>query len=188
MTTCCIWAVRVKRLGGEKRIWLLMALIVGVSTMWAQADELQAKPDPEAVERARDQVKMLDDIYKTTVVLITTHYVNDEDDLAAGSAAKALFAAIEKKGWHKVRLLDVSGEPYNDENVAKDAFDKDAVGKLKSGKGFVERIEVKDGKPVFRAMTAVPVVMEKCIMCHENYRSVPKGAAVGAISYTIPIR
>ena len=55
---------------------------------------------------------MLDDIYKTAVVLITTHYVKDENDLPAGTAAKALFAAIEKKGWHQVKLLDVSGEPY----------------------------------------------------------------------------
>ena len=32
---------------------------------------------------------MLDDIYKTTVVLITEHYVKDENSLAAGEAIDA---------------------------------------------------------------------------------------------------
>ena len=51
-------------------------------------------------ERTRDTVRMLDDVYKAAVVLITTHYVNDEDDLPAGTAAIALFDAVNKKGWH----------------------------------------------------------------------------------------
>ncbi|MDA9857159.1 hypothetical protein N9D23_03505 [Rubripirellula sp.] len=53
-----------------------------------------------ATERTRDTVRMLDDVYKAAVVLITTHYVNDEDDLPAGTAAIALFDAVNKKGWH----------------------------------------------------------------------------------------
>ena len=77
---------------------------------------------------------MLDDVYKSAVVLITDKYVNDENDFAAGSAAIALFKAVKEKGWHEVKLLDVSGEPYNDENVAKDDFEKEAVQKLKAGK------------------------------------------------------
>ena len=51
-----------------------------------------------------------DDVYKTGVVLITKHYVTEESDLPAGTAAKALFAAINEKGWHEVRWLDASGE------------------------------------------------------------------------------
>ena len=35
--------------------------------------------------------------------------------------------------------------------------------------------------------TAIPVVMEKCIMCHDNYRNVPKGQAIGALSYKVPV-
>ena len=87
-----------------------------------------------ATERARDTVRMLDDVYKAAVVLITTHYVNDEDDLPAGTAAIALFDAVNKKGWHQVRLLDASGEPINDSNVAQDEFEREGISKLKSGK------------------------------------------------------
>ena len=39
-----------------------------------------------------------------------------------------------------------------------------------------------------RAATPIPVVMEKCIMCHENYREVEKGKAIGAISYKVPVQ
>ena len=39
--------------------------------------------DP-AVERARREVKMLDDIYKTAIVLVTEHYFHDDNDLPAG--------------------------------------------------------------------------------------------------------
>ena len=45
----------------------------------------------------------------------------------------------------------------------------------------------QDGKPYLRAVTAVPVVMEKCIMCHAHYADAKKGEPIGAISYTVPI-
>jgi len=174
------------------KISLVVLLFVPGLALWVNGAEKAAKREKavvsaEAVARTRKTVKMLDDIYKTAVVLITTHYVNDENDLPAGTAAKALFAAIEKKGWHQVKLLDVSGEPYNDENVAKDAFDKDAVKQIKSGKAFVEKVVSKEGKPYLRAATAIPVVLQKCTMCHENYKKAKKGEAIGLLSYTLPI-
>lgn len=168
---------------------LLGTLVTGilVSAEPKQDEGQKKKPSTEAVERTRKTVRMLDDVYKTTVVLITDKYVNDEDDFPAGSAAIALFDAIEKKGWHGVRLIDVTGEPYEDKNVAKDEFEKKGVLQLKEGKDYYEEVIEKDGKPHLRAMTPVPVVMQKCVLCHSHYADVPKGAAVGAISYTLPI-
>jgi hypothetical protein len=155
---------------------------------YVQSQEKRAATaDKAAVERARKTVRMLDDVYKNTVVLITDKYVHNKKDYAAGRAAIKLFKAISDKGWHEVRLIDVSGEPYNPNNVAKDQFDKDGVAALKSGKDFFDRVVVKDGKPHLRAITPVPVVMDKCIMCHENYRGVGKGVPIGALTYTVPI-
>jgi hypothetical protein len=61
---------------------LLGALATGilVSAEPEQQGNKNAKPSTEAVERTRKTVRMLDDVYKTTVVLITDKYVNDEDD------------------------------------------------------------------------------------------------------------
>ncbi len=179
-----------------KRFSLVLAAVAVVAvSSWglvAQDDVTQedklTKPSREAVNRTRKTVKMLDDIYKTAVVLITDKYVHSDEDFAAGSAAVALFDAIDKKGWHTAELLDVTGDPYDSDNVANDAFEKQAVIKIKNGESYVDAVEVdEDGKSVLRAMTAVPVVLEKCTMCHEHYKQVPAGGAIGAISYAVPI-
>jgi hypothetical protein len=172
-----------------RRIAAVGLLVAAVQGVWLGAQEGAASPKKEAVDRARETVKMLDDVYKTAVVLITDKYVHSEEDFPAGSAAVALFAAINEKGWHKAQLLDVTGDPYDAKNVADDAFEKQGIAKIKSGAGFVEAIEKDaDGKPVFRALTPVPVVMEKCVMCHAHYADVPQGQAIGVISYSIPIK
>lgn len=142
--------------------------------------------DP-ALERARKTVRMLDDVYKTAVVLITEKYVHREDDFPAGSAAIALFDAIRKKGWHDVRLLDVTGEPYDKENVPRDAFEKSAAAKLRDGASYYEQVENTGDKRTLRAATAIPVVLEKCTMCHPHYKHTKPGAAVGMLSYRIAI-
>jgi hypothetical protein len=145
------------------------------------------QPDAAAVERSRKTVRMLDDIYKQTVVLITDKYVHSEDDFAAGSAAVALFENISKGGSHQVRLLDATGDPYDPKNVAQDAFEKEGIKRLKAGAAIHEQVVQKDGKPQLRAITPVPVVMKKCVMCHPHYADAKKNEPVGAISYTVPI-
>lgn len=160
--------------------------VVALVGNWGVSADKAEKEDP-AIVRTRNQVKLLDDIYKTTVVLITTHYVNKTDDLPAGTAAINLLDAINKKGWHEARLIDLTGEPYVEKNVAKDAFEKEAAKALKEGKDFYEKVETVDGKKVYRAATAVPVVLQKCIMCHPHYENAKKGAAVGALTYKLPL-
>lgn len=152
----------------------------------ANAADEATKNDP-AVERARNTVKMLDDVYKTAIVLITDKYVHDQDDFPAGSAAVAWFAAIQEKGWHEVRLLDATGQPYADKNTARDAFEREAIKQLKAGKTFYDEIENKGGKRYLRAATPVPVVMKKCIMCHDHYADAKEGEPIGLLSYTFPI-
>ncbi len=151
-----------------------------------QATRSQVAKDP-ATERARREVRMLDDIYKTSIVLITTHYVDGKDSLPAGSAFKALFAAVKEKGWHEVRLLDATGDPYEPDNAPKEGFEQRAIQKLLSGEAAYEEVATEGNKKYLLAATAIPVVMEKCTLCHDNYKSVPKGKAIGALGYKVPI-
>lgn len=153
-----------------------------------EAQAAQAKPNRRAVQRSRDTVKMLDNIFKQTIVMVTDKYVHDEDDFAAGSAAVLLFKNISESSENNVRLIDATGDPYESENVAKDDFEKEGIKKLKAGAKGHETIVSQDGKPFLRAMTPVPVVMDKCIMCHDHYADVKKGEPIGAISYTVPIK
>lgn len=145
------------------------------------------QPPAAALERSRKTVQMLDNIYKQTIVLITDKYVHDEDDFAAGSAAVLLFDRISKTGSHKVRLIDASGEPYDPENVAKDDFEREGIKKLKAGAKIYDDVIIVDGKHQLRSLTPVPVVMKRCVMCHEHYGDVKEGEPIGAISYTVPI-
>jgi len=172
---------------------LMVVLCAGVFLLIPQSSTAQnsaGKPVAKdlAIERARREVRMLDDIYKTAIVLVTEHYVKTDTDLAAGSAFKALFDAVAKKGWHKARLVDATGQPYNDLNLPMEGFEKKAVAELLAGKPSYDEIVTEDGKRYLLAATAIPVVMEKCIMCHENYREVEKGKAIGAISYKVPVQ
>ena len=161
--------------------------LVFAALLTTQLGVLRAADKDAAVDRARREVRMLDDIYKGSIVTITQNYVNDKDTIPAGTAFKKLFEAVEKKGWHRVRLVDATGEPYSDENVAKDAFEKAAIKKLVAGEAWVEKLETREGVKHLRVGTPIPVVFKKCVMCHDNYEGVKKGQAIGALIYTIPI-
>ena len=171
---------------------MLLALGFCVSVVHGTEDKsapskTKAEAKDPAVERARREVRMLDDIYKTSIVLITTHYVDNADALPAGSAFKALFDAVGEKGWHEVRLIDATGDPYVAENAAKEGFEKRAIKKLVEGQSVVDEVITEGDKRYLLAATAIPVVMEKCVMCHDNYKGVPAGKAIGALGYKIPI-
>ncbi len=171
-----------------RRSALAVALVAAATTWGFQSGVRAESPKPEAVDRAREQVKMLDDIYKTAVVLITDKYVEEATDLSAGSAAMALFDVIDKKGWHRVRLVDATGDPYAAKNVAKDDFEKQGIERLRKGEAFVDTVVEEDGKPYLRALTPIPVVMQKCTLCHPHYADVPQGQIIGALSYRVPIK
>lgn len=154
----------------------------------AQDPKPKAAPTKKAVQRSRETVKLLDNIFKQTVVMVTDKYVHDEDDFAAGSAAVLLFKNITESSDNTIRLIDATGQPYESDNVAKDEFEKEGIKKLKAGATGHEQIVTKDGKPFLRAMTPVPVVMQKCVMCHAHYADAKQGEPIGAISYTVPIK
>ena len=172
----------------------VIAAVVGLTAVSQSTEKPAAKPvaaarsaDDPAVARARKTVQMLDDIYKNAVVLITDKYVHDEDDFPAGSAAVALFEAISKKGWHQVRLIDATGKPYEEKNVARDDFEKAGIARLKAGDAIYEQVVEADGGRQYRAITPSPVVMKKCVMCHAHYADAKQNEAIGAISYSVPV-
>lgn len=167
-------------LGPSSCLSLLLSLAFG-SVASAQS------VDPEALARTRKQVKMLDGIYKNAIVLVTTHFVEEKSDLPAGTAFKKLFEVAKENDWHHVRIVDATGDPYDTDNVAKSEFEKSAIKKLRGGESYVDQTILRDGKPILQAATAIPVVMAKCVMCHDNYENVPAGMAIGALTYEIAI-
>jgi hypothetical protein len=159
----------------------------GVLSLAAQDKKQGKSTDDPALERTRKQVRILDDVYKTAIVLITENYVDEAADLAAGAAFQKLFDAMRQKGHHDVRLLDATGEPYDPDNAPKDDFEKAAIKALKEGQGYYEQIAMKEGKRYLRAATPIPVVLKKCTLCHPAYEKAKPNEAIGALGYTIAI-
>src|SRR4051794_13748891 len=141
-------------------------------------------PNPAALERARESVKMLDDLYKTAVVSITSKYAELQSDTPAAAVAKEVFEAMHKKGWHSARLVDATGKPKNKANLPKTAFEIKGTAAIKDGKAYIEEVDEKEGKFVLRAATVVPAVLKQCAICHGG----KEGRVLGAIVYEIPIK
>ncbi|MHC4321694.1 MAG: c-type heme family protein [Planctomycetota bacterium] len=136
------------------------------------------------LEHARKTVRMLDDLYKTYIVLITQEYVDDPSVLPAATLSKRVFKSMTKKGWYKTRLLDATGTPFNPENNPRDAFERDAINAMISGRTYFEKIEKIEGKDHLRAVTSVHAVMKGCLSCHPSSRV---GDLLGGIAYDIPL-
>jgi hypothetical protein len=141
--------------------------------------------DEAKIARTRQQVKMLDDLYKTAVVLITEHYVETPSTLSAATAAKALFDEMQKKGWHQVRLVGLTDALINQDNAPADDFERAAAAKLLAGAAFHEETATENGTRYLRYATPVPVVMEKCVMCHPSWKG--NSGNVGSLSYKVPL-
>ncbi len=144
-----------------------------------------ARPDAAAVERTRETVRMIDDLYKGTVVHVTATYVRAQETTPAAKVAQKVFKHMEAKGWHSARLIDVTGSPSNKANVAHTDFEKRAVEQIKAGKPYLDEVATRDGKPVLHAATVVPVVMKQCIACHPGFK---EGDPIGALVYELPIK
>ncbi|HEX4150569.1 MAG TPA: hypothetical protein VHY20_16340, partial [Pirellulales bacterium] len=57
-----------------------------------------------------------------------------------------------------------------------------AIKQVLAGKDYYEEIETKDGTRYLRAATVLPMVMEKCTLCHDNFKG---KKVVGALAYTL---
>jgi hypothetical protein len=166
---------------------LSAALVAVMAAPAARADDKppgEGKTDP-ALERAREEVKMLDDLYKNAVVVVTRAYVDRDDKQPAIMVAKQVFAAMRKKGWHSARLVDATGEPFNDENAPQTDFEKAAYKAIRAGKPYYEQVVGEGQDRRLLAATVVPSVMQKCSDCHTNTKV---GDVLGFLRYDIKVK
>ena len=162
----------------------LAAAILGVGRPNEARADAPAKADP-ALERTREQVKMLDDLYKNAVVSITKTYVAEQEDRPAIMIAKDIFAAMQDKGWHSARLVDATGDPVNDLNAPRTEFEKEAYRQIRSGQPYYDRVVGEGRDRRLLAATVVPVVMPKCAECHGDRKV---GEVLGFLRYEVPIK
>jgi len=172
-------------------LWNLRLLLAGGTTLSAVAfwhvaagNEASTNEKDRNIRRARRETKMLDTLYKTAIVSVTQTYVQDDSSTAAITTFQPVLKAMKENKWHEVRLVDGLGDPINPENSPNDAFEKKAIQEMLAGKEMIDSVEMIDGKEVLRTMTILPMALDKCILCHENYRG---KKIVGGVSYRVPI-
>ncbi len=161
-----------------------MAVFAGTSLILSASWGVET-PSEASVGAARRETKMLDDLYKTAIVTVTDIYVEDATSTAAATAFRPVFKAMKDAKHHEARLVDGLGDPINPDNAARDTFEKEAMKAILAGQASYERVETVDGTAQLRTMTTLPMVMEKCVLCHDNYQG---KKTVGGISYVVPIR
>ena len=170
------------------RSLLLGGISLGGFVLWHDAAGNDAQSGQIEKDRnlrsARRETKMLDTLYKTAIVSVTQTYVVDDSSTAAITTFQPVLKAMKDGKWHEVRLVDGLGEPINPENSPKDAFEKRAIREMLAGKESVDSVEQIDGKDVLRTMTILPMALDKCVLCHENYRG---KKIVGGVSYQVPL-
>ncbi len=139
--------------------------------------------DP-ALERTREQVKMLDDLYKNAVVSITKRYVGAQDKQPAIMVAQDVFGAMKKQGWHSAKLVDATGDPLGPDNAPQTDFEKDAARAMNAGKPYFDRVVGEGEDRRLLAATLVPAVMQQCADCHGK----KVGDVLGFIRYDLKVK
>ena len=157
---------------------LAAALSMLVSPTVVAGDGPESDP---AVERARQQVKMLDELYKSAVVSITDKYQRGSPAIMV---AKDIFKAMEKGRYHSARLVDATGSPLGEGNVPKTDFEKRAAAAMQAGQAYIDEVVGKGQDRRLLAATVVPAVHRRCAECH----GVKQGELLGFIRYEVPIR
>jgi len=158
-----------------------LVFLVATALPCLSADPAEpASGEDSALDRARAQARMLDDLFKVAVVDITNRY----DGPPAAKVAKTMFAAAKDKKYFNAKLLDATGSPLNEANVPGDAFEKRAAEAMTAGKTYHEEVVGKGTSRRLRVATVVPAVTKKCASCH----GVKEGDLLGFLSYDLPVK
>lgn len=164
---------------------LVALLALAVASPLVAADKAPAKGGDDGVEGARATVRMLDDLYKTTALLVATHYVAEEGDLPPIPAVLAIAKAMKDKHWHELRIIDATGSPLLASNAPRDDFEKQAVEKLNAGGTWHDEVIERDGVRYLRAATPLPLIVQSCTMCHPGYKKMSADKPVGVMTFTL---
>jgi len=145
-------------------------------------DEAHAPLPGMSEAAARQQAAVLHKTMHSTLrVTHDRYYVEDEGLPIPAAVLKEVFADIKDTQNITLRWLAVEGQAMNTDHKAKDAFEKDAVKALKSGKKVFE--QTQDG--VYRRAGAI-TLENHCLKCHVPDRRSTRDRTAGLL-IAIPI-
>ena len=141
------------------------AFILACSILAGAASVGQADP---AVERTRNPIRVLDDLYQSSIV--------GSDEHRAGNFSPTA----------DVRAVDLSGSPINPSSSPRDRFETAAARRMIQGDEWYEEVVERGGKRSLRVATPIPFSTRRCVRCHSEYKRYPQGQPIGFLSYRAP--
>ena len=135
------------------------------------------------MDRTQGQARMLDDLFKVAVVDIERNRSYDGSP-AAKVRPRPSSRRRRTSNTFNARLLDATGSPQNEANVAQDDFEKRAAKAMIEGKTYHEEVVGEGTSRRLRVATVVPAVTKKCATCH----GVKEGDLLGFLSYDLPVK
>lgn len=115
-----------------------------------------------SVEEARREAAVLHTALHATLQAVHARYYEEDEGLPLPAATlKEVFAEIEEVHGIKLRWLAVEGQAMNTDHKPRDAFEKEAVEALKSGRQNFEQ----SGNGVYRRAGSI-TLGNHCLKCH----------------------
>ena len=130
-----------------------------------------AKPHPPseaAVAAAREQAKLLQEVYTTTLEVMHQHYFRRDGSVLPARALEDVFAGMAKLSGSNANWIAVNTKAMNIDHEPTTSFEKKAAAELGAGKEVYEVVTER----MYRRATAIPL-HANCVGCHTKMFSDP---------------
>lgn len=145
--------------------------------------QVNSSQQRRSVEEARRQAQLLHTALHSTLQVVHARYYEEDEGLPLPAATlKDVFAEMEEAHGIRLRWLAVEGQAMNTDHEPRDAFEKDAVEALKSGRQNFEQ----SGNGVYRRAGSI-VLGNHCLKCHVPDRKNTTDRTAGLI-ISIPLK
>ncbi len=154
----------------------------------AATDAQKPAPENDDVHRvpvavARDRVKVMQEIYLTTLHVMHDRYFHADRSIVPARAMEDVFTEMERQTGSKANWISVNLKAMSINHEPKTEFEKRAAREIAAGEATVEVIE--DG--YFRQASAVSMT-GGCISCHAGFFNQPsKSQKYAGLVISIPI-
>jgi len=141
------------------------------------------KSEPVSIETARQQSKLMQEIYVSTLESLHKHFFRRDRSVLPARAMEDIFADLEKKSKIKAKWIAVNTKAMSVNHEAKTEFEKMAAAAIDDGNEFYEK--VVDG--YYNRAVAIPLG-SSCIGCHGGFGTIlPKTPRFAGLIVSIPV-
>ncbi len=126
--------------------------------------EANAVKNDTKLDSAREQAKLMHDIYASTLEVMHHRYFHGDRTTVPARAMEDIFADMKKSSGVEARWISVNLEPMSLDHKPKNDFEKQAAKEIAGGKAAVETVD----EGFYRRAGAIPL-SSGCVSCHQGF-------------------